>query len=104
MVRARHGTIVFIFDNGLYGIEQAFVNVKFFTRREAPEDFNLLHGWNYAKLPEVLGGGWGTTVHTMPELEAALERAKANTGQRSLIALKIPRDDITRQMLQQAGG
>jgi len=104
VVRARHGTIVFIFDNELYGIEQAFVNVKFFTQDEAPEAFDLLHGWNYARLPEVFGGGWGTTVHTMRELEAALDRAKANTGQLSLIALKIPRNDITRQMLQQVGG
>ena len=36
VVRAKHGAIVFIFDNELYGIEQAFVNVKYFTGRRRP--------------------------------------------------------------------
>ncbi len=104
VVRARHGTVIFIFDNELYGIEQAFVNVKYFTQGEPPEAFDLLHGWDYARLPEVFGGGWGATVRTMGELEVALETARGNTGRLSIIALKIPQTDITAQMLAQAGG
>lgn len=104
VVRAKHGTIVFIFDNELYGIEQAFVNVKYFTQGQPPEAFDLLHGWDYARLTDVFRGGWGATVRTMGELEAALETARGNTGQLSLIALKIPQQDITPQMLALAGG
>jgi indolepyruvate decarboxylase len=104
VARARQGAIVFIFDNELYGIEQAFVNVKYFTQGEAPEDFDLLHGWDYPKLAEVFRGGWGATVHTMAELEEALAAALDNRGGPSIIALKIPRTDITPQMLALAGG
>lgn len=104
VVRAGHGTILFIFDNQLYGIEQAFVNVKYFTQGAKPEAFNLLYGWDYARLPDVFRGGWGATVHTMAELESALETARANTDRLSVIALKIEPTDITRQMLKLAGG
>ncbi|MDB4949242.1 MAG: alpha-keto acid decarboxylase family protein [Gemmatimonadetes bacterium] len=104
VVRAKHGTVVFIFDNELYGIEQAFVNVKYFTEGQPAEAFDLLHGWDYARLPDVFRGGWGVTVHTMDELDAALDTARANTGQLSIIALKIASTDITPQMLALAGG
>ncbi|HEU4559983.1 MAG TPA: thiamine pyrophosphate-binding protein [Longimicrobium sp.] len=103
VVRAGQGAIVFVFDNALYGIEQAFVNYKYFTEGQPPEAFDLLHRWNYARLVDVFGGGFGATVETMPELEDALEQARANTGSLSLIALRIPQNDITRQMLEQAG-
>lgn len=99
VVRAGHGTVVFIFDNELYGIEQAFVNVKYFTADEDPEAFDLLHGWDYARLVDVFRGGWAATVRTMSELEAALETARANTNTLSLVALKIDPRDITPQML-----
>lgn len=104
VVRAKHGTIVFVFDNALYGIEQAFVNYKYFTEGQPAEAFDFLHRWEYARLVDVFGGGWGATVNTMSELEDALEKARANTGALSLIALRIPQNDITRQMLEQAGG
>ncbi|HVX40649.1 MAG TPA: thiamine pyrophosphate-binding protein [Gemmatimonadaceae bacterium] len=106
IVRAKHGTIVFIFNNALYGIEQAFVNVKFFTQNEPPEAFDILHAWDYARLVDVFRGGWSATVTTMDELEAALETAKANTGTLSVIDLRIPEHDITPQMLAlaQPGG
>jgi indolepyruvate decarboxylase len=99
IVRAKHGSIVFIFNNALYGIEQAFVNVKFFTSGDAPEAFDLLHAWDYARLVDVFAGGWSATVRTMDELEPALEQAKANTGGLSVIDLRIPERDITPQML-----
>lgn len=99
IVRAKHGTIVFIFNNALYGIEQAFVNVKFFTKDEPPEAFDILHAWDYARLVDLFRGGWAATVTNMTELEAALATATANTGALSVIDLRIPERDITAQML-----
>ena len=104
VARARQGAIVFIFDNELYGIEQAFVNVKYFTKGEPAEAFDLLHGWDYPKLVEVFRGGWGATVSTMAELEDALARALENRDGPSVIALKVAPTDITPQMLALAGG
>ena len=108
IVRSGHDATVFVFNNALYGIEQAFVNPYFFVpnpqtgKREPAEAFDFLHAWNYAKLPEVFGGGWGATVSTMDELDAALKEAKRRKGL-SLIDLRVPQDSITVQMLQQAG-
>jgi indolepyruvate decarboxylase len=107
IVRARQNAIVFVFNNALYGIEQAFVDANYFVpdekkERHEPEDFSLLHAWDYAKLTEVFRGGYGAVVTTMDELDAALAKAKANTGL-SLIDLRIPQDSITKQMLLQAG-
>lgn len=99
VVRAGHGTVVFIFDNELYGIEQAFVNVGYFTEGEEPEAFDLLHGWDYARLTDVFRGGWGATVHTLEELDDALRTAKENRDRLSIVALKVPQRDITPQML-----
>jgi TPP-dependent 2-oxoacid decarboxylase len=80
------------------------VNVKYFTQGQPPEAFDLLHGWDYARLTDVFRGGWGATVRTLSELDAALETARGNTDQLSIIALKIPQKDITPQMLALAGG
>ena len=102
IVRSKHDAVVFIFNNALYGIEQAFVNYRFFTQGEPPEDFDLLHPWSYAKLVEVFNGGWGATVSTMAELDASLKQAKKNRGL-SLIDVRVPENSVTVQMLQQAG-
>ncbi|HEX8691812.1 MAG TPA: thiamine pyrophosphate-dependent enzyme [Longimicrobium sp.] len=107
IVRAGHDTVVFVFNNALYGIEQAFVDPYYFVpdstgKRHPPEAFDLLHAWDYAKLTEVFRGGWGVAVETLDELDDALARAKTQRGL-SLIDLRIPQDSITRQMLLQAG-
>ena len=107
IVRSGHDAVVFVFNNALYGIEQAFVDPYYFVpdkdgKRHPPEPFDLLHAWDYAKLTEVFGGGWGAVVKTLTELDAALRKAKTNRGL-SLIDLRIPQDSITLQMLQQAG-
>jgi indolepyruvate decarboxylase len=102
IVRSGHDAVVFVFNNALYGIEQAFVNYRFFTEGEPVEAFDLLHAWDYAKLVEVFKGGWGATVSTMDELDAALAQAKKNRGL-SLIDVRVPENSITVQMLQQAG-
>lgn len=106
IVRAGQPAIVFVFNNALYGIEQAFVDPYYFVPKDGklhpPEAFDLLHPWDYAKLTEVFRGGWGATVETMDQLDQALEQAKANTGL-SLIDVRVPQRSITKQMLLQAG-
>ena len=107
IVRSGHDAVLFVFNNALYGIEQAFVDPYYFIpdksgKRHPPEAFCLLHSWNYAKLTEVFGGGWGVAVSTLAELDAALDTARSNRGL-SLIEVRVPQDSITVQMLQQAG-
>jgi indolepyruvate decarboxylase len=107
VVRSGHDAVVFVFNNAFYSIEQAFVDPYYFIpdaggKRHPAKDFCLLHRWDFAKLPEVFGGGWGVAVSTVAELDAALETARSNRGL-SVVDLRIPQDSITVQMLQQAG-
>lgn len=107
VVRSGHDAVIFVFNNALYGIEQAFVDPYYFVpdkdgKRHPAEPFDFLHPWSYAKLTDVFGGGWGATVATMTELEAVLQAAKSQRGL-TLVDVRVPQDSITLQMLQQAG-
>jgi indolepyruvate decarboxylase len=87
LVRHRFPTIIILLDNGGYGTER-------FLHHDC--DFcNDVHPWQYHKLPEVLGGGTGYEVHAEDELDAALNRAWADTSGPSLLQVHIAPDDIS---------
>lgn len=62
--------VVFVLNNGLYGIEEAL------SRTEGHE-YDRLAAWNYAKLPEVFGcrDWYSVRVETVAQLSQALEVA-----------------------------
>jgi indolepyruvate decarboxylase len=97
MVREKQSPIVFVMNNGIYGIEQALVNLKFYTEGQPAARFNILPRWDYARLTEAFGG-WGCTVETQEELEAALAWAKTNTNSPSLIEVRLPERDLPPQV------
>lgn len=51
--------------------------------------FNDILNWQYHKLPELLGAGLGIEVKTEDELDAALERALANTSSFTLLNVHL---------------
>jgi indolepyruvate decarboxylase len=51
--------------------------------------FNDIRNWAYHRIPEVLGGGRGFEVHTVGELDAALESALADTSGYSLLNVHL---------------
>ena len=51
--------------------------------------FNDIHGWQFHKIPEVLGAGLGLEVRTEGELDKALDTALANTGSFSLLNVHL---------------
>lgn len=57
--------------------------------------FNDLQEWNYARLPEFFGGGWGRVVNTEGELEAALIRAKDRKDEVALIEIQYDKWDCS---------
>ena len=83
----RHGfcPIVIVLDNGGYGTER-FLHAGDY-------DYNDIQRWNYAKLPDVLGGGTGYHVRTEGEFDQALYKAWADTSGMSLIQVDIAEDD-----------
>jgi indolepyruvate decarboxylase len=85
IVRRRLAPIVIVLDNGGYGTERAL--------HAGNWNFNDIHPWNYARLPELLGGGRGYQVRTEGDWDAALKSAWDETAQMSLIHVHLGRDD-----------
>jgi indolepyruvate decarboxylase len=83
----RHGfnPIVLVLNNKGYGTERFL--------QEGP--FNDIPNWEYHRLPDLLGGGWGFEVHTEGDLEKALGAALANRDRFSLLNIHLDKTDIS---------
>jgi len=81
----RHGfnPIVIVLNNKGYTTERFL--------QEGP--FNDIPNWQYHRLPDLLGGGWGFEIHTEGDLDQALRAALANQDTFSLLNVHLePRD------------
>lgn len=94
MVREKLPVIIFLINNRGYVIEIAI--------HDGP--YNYIKNWDYAGLMEVFnaGEGHGLGLHaaTGAELEAAIQRACANTQGPTLIECSLERDDCTQTLRQ----
>jgi indolepyruvate decarboxylase len=79
ILKHKFNPIVIVLNNKGYGTE----------RWLQCGDFNEIHNWEYHKLPDVLGGGWGFEVHTEGELDQALKAALANQDSFSLLNVHL---------------
>lgn len=57
--------------------------------------FNDIPNWQYHRLPDLLGGGWGFEVHTEGELDQALNAALDNKQSFTLLNIHLEKDDIS---------
>ncbi|GGH09772.1 alpha-keto acid decarboxylase family protein [Mucilaginibacter phyllosphaerae] len=100
--KLKHNTIVFVLDNGIYGIEQMLVNPNPFRGKDKVEyplpdlntvyAYNDMHRWKYAKLVDVFGGK-GFEVTNMDELETVLNQLDSIT-ENTIIHVYLPKTDI----------
>ena len=83
----RHGfnPIVLVLNNRGYTTERFL--------QDGP--FNDILNWNYHRLPDLLGGGWGFEVHNEGDLEKALRAAMANQDSFSLLNIHLDPYDIS---------
>ena len=77
--------IVLVLNNKGYGTERFL--------HEGP--FNDIPNWDYHRLPDLLGGGWGFEVHTEGDLDKALHAALANRDRFSLLNIHLQPNDIS---------
>ncbi|WP_037578033.1 alpha-keto acid decarboxylase family protein [Phaeacidiphilus oryzae] len=85
--------IIFVIDNGVYGVEQWLADASVFHSDEPFYRSCLLHPWNYSRLAEVFGcQGW--RVDTYGGLMDAVAGAMANTRSPSLIQVVVPDKSI----------
>jgi len=92
-------TVVFIFDNGVYGIEQRLVNPNPFRSDKSEHsskdfyNYNKLFSWKYDKLVDVFGkNGEGIVVDTVEKLQNAITKIKKNSDKYYVVQVKIPSD------------
>jgi len=73
------------------------MNNKGYTTERFLQDgpFNDIPNWNYHRLPDLLGGGWGFEVHTEGDLEKALRAALANKDTFSIVNIHLDPRDIS---------
>jgi indolepyruvate decarboxylase len=84
-VRQKFNPIVIVLNNKGYSTER-FI-------QEGP--FNDIHNWQYHKMPELLGAGWGFDVHTEGDLEKAFKAAFANQDSFSLLNVHLDKLDVS---------
>jgi indolepyruvate decarboxylase len=88
----RHGLnpIIFLMNNDGYAIERVF--------HDGP--YNDLQMWQYSRLPEVFGGGWGCEVRTEGELEDAVQQALSQPEKLAFIEVHLDRFDYWESLLK----
>ena len=84
-VRQKFNPIVLVLNNRGYTTE------RFLQEGE----FNDILNWNYHRMPDLLGGGWGFEVHTELDLDKALHAALGNTDTYSILNVHLKSDDIS---------
>ncbi len=85
--------IIFVINNGVYGVEQWLGDVSVFHTDKPFYRSCVLHPWNYSRLAEVFGcQGW--KVCTYGELGDAIKGALANSGSPSLIEVVVAEKSI----------
>lgn len=57
--------------------------------------FNDIPNWNYQRMPDLLGGGWGFEVFTEEDLDQALNASLAHQDAFSLLNVHLEPDDIS---------
>lgn len=86
--------IVLVLNNKGYGTERFL--------QDGP--FNDIPNWDYHRLPDLLGGGWGFEVRTEGDLEKALRAALENRDRFSLLNLHLGPTDISPALERLAKG
>lgn len=83
----RHGfnPIVVVLNNKGYTTERFL--------QEGP--FNDILDWNYHRMPDLLGAGWGFNVKTVKELHQSMKAALAHEDAFSILNVHLEPDDIS---------
>jgi indolepyruvate decarboxylase len=84
-VRQKFNPIVLVLNNKGYSTER-FI-------QEGP--FNDILNWQYHRLPDLLGAGWGFEVHTEGDLEKAFNAAFANQDCFSILNVHLDSLDVS---------
>ncbi len=99
LARNQLDSVIFVMSNGVYAIEQVYVDVSAFQPgpQHKFDAFDILPKWDYMALAGAFGAK-GFRVQTVAELKAALPVIKKVKGQPALVEVVIPAKDLPQQM------
>ena len=85
IVRNSFNPIVVVLNNKGYTTERFL--------QEGP--FNDILNWNYHRMPDLIGDGWGFEVNTVGELHQSMKAALAHHDAFSILNVHLRKDDIS---------
>lgn len=88
--------VVFLCDNGLYGIEQALVDIGYFDGKSPARTYNVLDRWDYCALATALGCR-SCDVRTVSELLAFLDELRGDVSP-TLVRVHLQPTDLPWQV------
>jgi len=99
LVRNKLNAVIFVMSNGVYAIEQVYVDITAFQQgpQHKFDAFDILPKWDYLALAKAFGAK-GIRVTTIDELNAALAEVKDTVGIPTLVEVVIPEKDLPGQM------
>ncbi|MEO1258893.1 MAG: thiamine pyrophosphate-binding protein [Bacteroidota bacterium] len=99
--RNKLNAVTFVMSNGVYAIEQVYVNIKAFNpnkKGQPPFDnFDILADWDYVSLAKGFGAK-GYRVTNVQELNECLHEIKDLKDVPALVEVVIPKLDLAGQM------
>ncbi|MBF4472412.1 MULTISPECIES: alpha-keto acid decarboxylase family protein [Flavobacterium] len=99
LVRYNINSVIFVMSNGVYAIEQVYVDMDSF--KAGPEhkfdEFDILPKWDYQALAKAFGAN-SYRAETVTELNEVLLELKKKTNLPSLVEIVIPQKDLAQQM------
>jgi indolepyruvate decarboxylase len=99
LARNNLDAVVFVMSNGVYAIEQVYVDMKSFD--PGPQNkfdaFDILPPWDYMALAKAYGAD-GYRVTTVSELNTVLSKLKKRSKKPTLVEVVIPQKDLAGQM------
>ncbi|MEO8532154.1 MAG: thiamine pyrophosphate-dependent enzyme [Flavobacterium sp.] len=99
LVRYNINAVLFVMSNGVYAIEQVYVDMDSF--QEGPthkfDEFDILPKWDYQALAKAFGAN-SYRAETVTELDQVLLKLQQKTNLPSLVEIIIPQKDLAQQM------
>ncbi|WP_299334297.1 thiamine pyrophosphate-dependent enzyme [uncultured Psychroserpens sp.] len=99
LVKYKLNSVIFVMNNGVYAIEQVFVDMNSF--KAGPQykfdTFDILPRWDYQALAKAFGAH-SYKAKTIAELNAVLKKLKTKTNLPTLVEIVIPEKDLPKQM------
>lgn len=99
LARNRLNAVIFVISNGVYAIEQVYVDMTAFEPgpRHKFDAFDILPRWDYLALAQAFGAK-GYRAQTVTELNQVLKELKKPTDRPSLVEIVVPAKDLPAQM------